>query len=331
VPAVAEDDGERDRGDEIDEREVHRVQDHGPHVRLAVFLRDLAEVGDVPLLAGERLHDAHAGDVLRERRCDESEPLADGRIRASGVDPEQDRADAHHGDHGERGEGQPPVEHEQQDRRSDQRQRALHERRDAVGDELVEGLDVIRQPADDHAGTVTLEEAKREPLQVAEELHPQVGEDPFADPAGQVRLHVAHAPVGEPGKQEHADDQPERAEIVVADPVVDRVLREEGWQERGRRCQEEREDREDRPRPVGRREPGERRKPPAGAPPGPVLDLGAPLHRQMAPGLPDPHRARPFAGLRALPRPGGGEVHPPPAVSVSPKGARFCDGLAPKR
>ena len=35
---------------------------------------------------------------------------------------------------------------------------------DAVGDELVERLDVVRHAADDHAGAVALVEAEREPL-----------------------------------------------------------------------------------------------------------------------------------------------------------------------
>ena len=47
-----------------------------------------------------------------------------------------------------------------------ERQRVLDEARDAVGDELVDRLDVVRQPADDHAGAVALVEAEREPLQV---------------------------------------------------------------------------------------------------------------------------------------------------------------------
>ena len=50
-------------------------------------------------------------------------------------------------------------------------------RRDAVGDELVERLDVVRQAADDHAGAVALVEAEREALQVVEEAVAQVGED----------------------------------------------------------------------------------------------------------------------------------------------------------
>jgi hypothetical protein len=279
-------------------------------------------MGNVAVLAREGLDDPHARDVLGQRGRDEPESLADRRVRAGGVDAEEDRAHAHDRDHGEGREGQPPVEDEEQDRRADERQRALDECGDAVGDELVERFDVIRQAADDHAGPVALEEAQREALEVAEELDPEVGKDALADPAGQVGLHVAHAPVRESREQEGADDHPERAEIVVRDAVVDRVL---GQKRRGEsRCgrQQQREDRKNRSRPIRRGQAAERCEPPARPAPRPVLDLCAALHRQVAPGLPDPHCTRPFTCSRARPHPGGGEVHPPPAVSVSLKSAR---------
>ena len=90
-------------------------------------------------------------------------------------------------------------------------QRVLDERGDAVGDELVERLDVVRQPADDHAGAVALVEAEREPLQVAEERVAQVGEHPLAGPAGEVRLRVATRPSSaSAGDDERGDDPAER-------------------------------------------------------------------------------------------------------------------------
>ena len=119
------------------------------------------------------------------------------------------RRDAHQRDHGAGREREPPVEDEQDDRRAEERQRVLDEARDAVRDELVDRLDVVRQPADDHAGPVALVEAEREPLQVREEADAQVGEDPLADPAGEVRLDVRHAPVREPGGDEDRDDDEE--------------------------------------------------------------------------------------------------------------------------
>jgi hypothetical protein len=206
VTAVAEHDRERDRGEEVDEREVPGIQHHRLLVRLPVALADLAEVADVDLLARERLDDPHAGDVFGERGGDEPEALPDGSIGAGRVAPEQHRSDTHDRDHREGRERQAPVEDEEENRRADERQRALDETRNAVGDQLVECLHVVRQPADDHAGAVPLVEAERQSLEVLEQVQPEVGQHPLADPARQVRLRVRHAPVRQAGDEEQRDD-----------------------------------------------------------------------------------------------------------------------------
>ena len=153
------------------------------------------EVLLVRALAAERLDDAHAADVLGERGRHEAEPLADCAISPRGVDPEERGRQEHERQHRERGQREAPVEEEEDDRGADQEERALDERRHAVGHELVERLDVVRQPADDHARAVALVEAEREPLQVAEERVAQVGEDALARPAGEVRLRGARPEV----------------------------------------------------------------------------------------------------------------------------------------
>jgi hypothetical protein len=125
---------------------------------------DLPEPIGVRVLARERLNDAHPGDVLGERRGDEAESFAHRAVGTCGVAPEEERGDAHGRDHGEGREAETPVEDEEQDRSADERERALDEARDALRDELVERLDVVRQPADDHAGACALVEPEREPL-----------------------------------------------------------------------------------------------------------------------------------------------------------------------
>ena len=162
MPAVAEHDGEGERREEADEREVEAVQDDRLHVRVAVVARDRAEVLRRALLAHERLHHPHPGDVLGERRGHEPEPLPHRRVGAGRARAEERRRDDHERDHDQRREGEPRVEHEQQERRAAEQERALRERRDAVGDELVDRLDVVRHPADQHAGPVPLVEAERE-------------------------------------------------------------------------------------------------------------------------------------------------------------------------
>ncbi len=82
VTAVAQHDRGRNGREQVDVREIEAVQDDGPMVRGPVMRVHLLEMTPVGLLARERLDDAHAGDVLGERRCDESEPLAHLAVRA---------------------------------------------------------------------------------------------------------------------------------------------------------------------------------------------------------------------------------------------------------
>ena len=218
IAAVAEHDRGRERREEVDEREVEPVQEDRLLVRLAVVRVDLAEVPLVRPLAPERLDDAHATDVLGERRRDEAEPLPNCAVGAGRADAEERRCDQHQRQHGQRREREPPVEEEEDDRRAEQEERALDERRHAVGYELVERLDVVRQPADDHARAVALVEAEREPLQVPEELVSEVGQDPLARPAGEVRLRRARSEVQHSRHNEEHDDDRQDVQVVLLDP-----------------------------------------------------------------------------------------------------------------
>ena len=289
IPAVAEDDCCRDRREEVDEGEVEAVQDDGLLVRIAVSLADLAEMPLVRLLARERLHDAHPCNVLRQRRRDGAQRLADRAVGAARALAEDRGRDGHPRHDRQRREREAPVEEEQDDRRPDERERVLDEARDAVGDELVERLDVVRQAANDHARTVPFVKTQRQPLQVTEEMVAEVGQHPLARPAGEVGLRVReHEP-------EHADDeegdhdQLEPVELAVADALVDRELDQVRRRQRDERRSEQRPERERRPRLVRADQANERGQPALRLIPGPVLDLCASLLREMAPGLPDSH------------------------------------------
>ena len=292
VAAVAEHDRGRRGGQEVDEREVEAVGHDRDVVRLAVMGVDLPEVALVCGLAVERLHDPHAGDVLGEGCRDEAEPFADRPVGARGDDAEKRRRDRHEREDREGGERELPVEGEEDRGRADENQRVLEEARDAVGDELVERLDIVREAADQHSGPVALVEAEREPLQVAEELVAQVGEDALPGPAREIGLRAAHDPVERAGHDEDDDDLDEPPVVVGPDPVVEGELREVGRRERRERRCEERDDRKRRAQLVAGREPGEGRDAVRGAPPRPVLDFGSALHREVGAGLPDPHAVR---------------------------------------
>ena len=234
--ADAEDDRGRDRREDVDGREVDAVEDDRLVVRLAVALVHAAERRLARGLARERLDDAHARQVFGEGRGDEPEPLADALVGVVRTDAEPARRDAHEREDDERRESETPVEQEKHDDRADEDERVLHEARDAVGDELVERLDVVRDAADRRAGAIALVVAEREPLEVAEELDAQVGERALADPARVVRLRGRERERRDPGDDESDDDEAQRPEIARLDAVVDGDLREVRRDERDQRC-----------------------------------------------------------------------------------------------
>ena len=188
--ADAEDDRRRDRREDVDRREVDPVQDHRVVVRLPVALVHAAEGRLARRLAGEGLDDAHARDVLGERRRHETEPLADVPVRPVRARPEPGGRERHQREDDERREGEAPVEEEEDDDGAGEDERVLDEARDAVRDEQVERLDVVRDPADDRARPVPLVVAERETLEMREELDAEVGERAFSDPAREVRLRA---------------------------------------------------------------------------------------------------------------------------------------------
>ena len=218
VTAVAEHDRGRRRREEVDEWEVEAVQDDGLVVRLAVVLVDRAELLRVLLLAREGLEDAHARDVLLERGGHRAEPLAHAAVGARRAAAEDRSREAHEREDEQRREREPPVEQEEDDDRPEEHQRVLDEALDAVRDELVERFDVVREARDDVPGAAALVVAEREPLQVAEEPFAQVGQDPLADPPGQVRLGHARAPVEEADREERGDDPAEQGQVVLPIP-----------------------------------------------------------------------------------------------------------------
>ncbi len=291
VAAVAEDDGERERREKADEREVDAVQHDRLHVRLPVVERNRAEVLRRALLAYERLHHPHAGDVLGERGRHEAEPLAHRRVGPGGARAEERARQDHERDHDEGREGEPRVEHDQEEGCAAEQQRALCERRDAVGDELVDRLDVVGHPADQDTGPVPLVEAERKLLQVAEELLAEVGQDPLPDPAGHVRLDVGHAPVREREEDEQGHEKREIGPRLAVDRVVEGVLCEERRGQRGRRRCQEREDRQEGAEAVRLREPPEDAEPATGRVPGPVLDVCSRAPRDHGADLVDAHYA----------------------------------------
>ena len=163
-----------------------------------------------------------------------------------------------------------------------------------VGDELVERLHVVRDPADDRTRPVALVVAEREPLQVREQPLAQVGEDALADPAGEVRLGGGEDERADPRKEEEHDDLREPVEIPLRDPLVDGELGEIGRSEADDGEGEQRGHGGRRPQAVRPREADEQADPSSRPPPRPVVHLRAALLQQVRARLPPSRPWPPF-------------------------------------
>ena len=174
---------------------------------------------------------------------------------------------------GERCQGQAPIQYEQEDDGAHKGERVGHERGDAVGDELIEGVDVVGQAADDPARLLSAEEVQRQLLQVREQLASQVVDDVFAHPARQVGLQVARAEVERAHGDERDNDPVQNRQVLVDDAVVDGLPDEVRDGKAAQRHDDHRHQAEDGAAPVGvgeAREPGE-------------LELARQVHERLPP------------------------------------------------
>ena len=111
---------------------------------------------------------------------------------------------------------------------------------------------------------------------MAEELDPEIGERPLADPAGEVGLSTRQDEGRDACRDEGDDDERERVEIAGLDAVVDGELGQIRREQGDARVRDERCDCERRPRPVRACEAEEHADSSARLTPGPVLDLVRP-------------------------------------------------------
>ena len=144
----------------------------------------------------------------------ETLPDPRGRRGSSAAAPRTSRSRRHERDHRERREGEPPVEEEQDAVVPTSGNVFCTSRRHALRHELVERLDVVRQPADDHAGAVALVVPEREVPEMPEEPVPESART--RSPVQPVKyVWTAALPrVGEPDGDEGRDDPAEPLQVV---------------------------------------------------------------------------------------------------------------------
>ena len=251
LDAADEQDLHRDqRRQQLDAREVGRVELDRRPVGSAVLVVECFELGDVAPLLAEGADDPDARQRLLQVAGDGRDLLPRQPVGVGGGDAEGQRAEAEDGQGDEGQQGQVEVQDEQDDHDPQQGQARLDERGQAVLDELVERLDVVGHPADEHAGAIARVEAHRQRLQVGEQLEPQVLERALTHPADEVGLGVGGDAVDDRGDEEDDHDPVKRRRVVAADALVDGQLGQRGGGQCRRGGRDQRDEHRHHPPPI---------------------------------------------------------------------------------
>jgi hypothetical protein len=218
----AHDAGALDHG-EVPDRDPHRV-----HVGVEEFVVAGLEPPGLPLLPGEGLDDPQARQAFLEAREHRADAVAHDEVGGVGEALEPDAGHHHHGQGHEGDQRQLPRHDHQHGQRHDQQQAVAEEQDEADLHELGEGLDVGRHAGHEDAGLLPVEEGHGERLEVGEDAHPQVAEEPLAHQVDDDDQRPVRD-VGEGGDDDVGDDRHvERPDVVLPQPVVDAVPDEGG-------------------------------------------------------------------------------------------------------
>ena len=203
------------------------------------------------LLPAEQLDHPHAREAFLQIRVQPCQPDPDVAERFSHSAAEDCRGEPDQRNDRERHQCQTPV-HQQHHRHDRQQREHIAEHGDHPGGkQLVQRLDVRGHPGHQAAYRVPIEIADAEPLQMGEDLHPEVVHDPLPDVGGQQRLPILHTEVHQQGGQEDRGQTAEQAGIVVRNGDVERALGERRPDQRQPRAGQKKQHRKPRQTTVG--------------------------------------------------------------------------------
>jgi hypothetical protein len=135
-----------------------------------------------------------------------------------------------------------PVIGEQDGDHSEKRQAIDHDRCEAIGDQVVECLDVAGEPADAATRRGAFVITKVQMHEMCEQGNAQVVQHAFTDPTRQVVLRVPGRPSEQACADKQCDGQKQHALVAGGDSAVDTNLGQGGCGKTGGRdqhCQEE--------------------------------------------------------------------------------------------
>jgi len=240
--AEGEHQAEAEGGQDLHARVVHRVVEDAADVGVAMLGVDLPEARERRRLAAVELDDRHPRQVLLQERGEarhRGAHLAEAHPRPA-LEPDREQEEQRQDREG--GERQPDVERDQHRGDPGEHQHVADDRDDAGGEQLVERVDVGGDPGHQPADRRRVEVGELEPLQVAEDVAPQVRHHPLThrleqvalrverDEGHQQRRHVDRRRPADPGERRELDAR--RGE-PVADPARDRRAGRPGLDRRG--------------------------------------------------------------------------------------------------
>ena len=193
--AEQQDRGEAEVGQEAEQRVEERLDARGEHLLVKDALDGVAEALELALLLGERLDDAHAGDVLLGVGGELGDPLLGllhRRARPVAVAVGDEDHERHRR---QRDRGQVGLEDEHGHRGEQDRDHRLRDEHQPVAQEEADRLQVDRRARHELARLLAVEEPQLEPLELAVERVAQVDLDPQRHLAGdQTPVHAQHQP-----------------------------------------------------------------------------------------------------------------------------------------
>jgi hypothetical protein len=184
---------------------------------------DVEAVEGPPFLA-EQLHRRHPGDVFLEKSIDARDEGAHGAVRLAGVAAEPLRDDNNQRNDCQCNQGKAPVHHEQDDGDADQHEHVAEDRDDACGEQIVQHVDVGRDPRHQAADRIAIVEADVEALQMLVDLHAHVEHDALAGQLQDPRLQELQRERAQQDGKKQQGDAIEAGEIAGGDVLVDRHL-----------------------------------------------------------------------------------------------------------
>ena len=251
VGGDVDDDGERNRGDQLDHGFVHRVGGDALHLEQPRQIGGLAEARLLVFLAAIQLDHA----MPAHRLVDHLGDFADVLLRLARQAAQALAGDAHHPQRErhqrEHDQGQLPVQPQQIAEQSQHRHRVAHQRGERTGGRLRHLGDVERQLRDQLAARVLVEVARRQRHQLVEHGGAQIHHQAAAHPGHAVGADEAGDAAHQEQRQQQNRHPADEGLILGDEALVQQRLEQRGQRRFGGGGEDQRDDGQREHAPVG--------------------------------------------------------------------------------